>query len=150
LVSSPAAAFVGCVAAVLFTSLEGVERIWFLWQRGLPFERLRYINIDAVENWYYGALKIDGLQRLLWYQPHHAMGYAVGLSGLLYATQTRDVGRFGTMLWVGALLACSLVLSTFAALMIISMAALYVGIRLVAERRVAALVPAAIGGAIPL
>ena len=102
---------------------------------------MRYINIDAGERWYYGSLPIDGLQRLLWYQPHHAMGYAAGLSALLCATQARDVGRFGVMLWVGSLLACSLLLSTFAALMFVTMTALYVGIRLIAERRVRAIVP---------
>jgi uncharacterized membrane protein len=150
LVASPTAAVLGCVGAVLFTSFEGTERLWFLWRHGQSFDRLRYINIDAVENWIYGALKIDGLQRLLWYQPHHAMGYAIGLIGLLNATQTRDVGRFGTMLWIGSLLACSLLLSTFAALMLATMTALYVGIRLITERRILALVPAALGGAIPL
>jgi hypothetical protein len=150
LVSSPSAAVLGCVGAVLFTSFEGTERLWYLWRHGQPLERLRYLNIDAIENWEYGALKIDGLQRLLWYQPHHAMGYAVGLIGLLNATQTRDVGRFGTMVWIGSLLACSLLLSTFAALMLATMTALYVGIRLITERRILALVPAALGGAIPL
>src|SRR5262245_42394051 len=126
LVTSSAAAVVGCASAVLFTSFEGAERLWFHWRHALPFEAIRNINIDAVENWYYGALKIDGLQRLLWYQPHHAMGYAAGLSALLCATQSREVGRFGTMVWIGALLACALLLSTFAALMLTSMVAIYV------------------------
>jgi len=150
LVSSPTAAAIGCVGAVLFTSFEGTERLWFLWRNGLSFDRVRYINIDAVENWYYGALKIDGLQRLLWYQPHHAMGYAAGLSALLCATQAREVGRFGTMFWIGSLLACSLLLSTFAALMLVTMAVLYVGIRLISERRIATIIPAALAGGIPL
>jgi hypothetical protein len=99
LVSSPTAAVLGCVGAVLFTSFEGTERLWFLWRKGMPFDRLRYLNIDAIENWEYQALKIDGLHRLLWYQPHHAMGYAVGLSGLLNATQTRDVGQHDGLDW---------------------------------------------------
>ena len=150
LVSNPAAAVAGCVGAVLFTSFEGTERLWYLWRHGIPLERVRYINIDAVENWYYGALKIDGLQRLLWYQPHHAMGYAVGLSALLCATQTREVGRFRTMLWIGTLLACSLLLSTFAALMLVTMAVVYIGIRLIAERHFREMIPTALGAAIPL
>src|SRR5207247_438478 len=97
-----------------------------------------------------GALKIDGLQRLLWYQPHHAMGYAAGLSALLCATQARDVGKIRVMVWVGTLLACSLLLSTFAALMFVTMTALYVGVRLLSERRFTALVPAAVAGGVPL
>src|SRR5262245_10944021 len=78
------------------------------------------------------------------------MGYAAGLSALLCATQAREIGRFGTMVWIGALLACSLLLSTFAALMLISMVAIYVGVRLIKERQYGALMIAAIGGAIPL
>jgi len=155
LVASRVAAVVGCVSAVLFTSFEGAERLWYHWRHAIPLDAIRNdairnVNIDAVENWYYGALKIDGLQRLFWYQPHHAMGYAAGLSALLCATQARDVGRFGTMLWIGVLLACSLLLSTFAALMLTSMVAIYVGIRLLKEGRPRALLAAAAGGAIPL
>jgi hypothetical protein len=150
LVSSPAAAAAGCVGAILFTSFEGAERIWFLWRHGRPLDALRYFNIDAVENHFYGALKIDGLQRLLWYQPHHAMGYAAGLSALLCATQARDVGKIPMMVWVGTLLACSLTLSTFAALMLVTMTALYVGVRLLSERRFTALVPAVFAGGVPL
>jgi hypothetical protein len=150
LVTSRAAAVAGCVSAVLFTSFEGAERLWFHWRHAVPFEAIRNLNIDAIENWEYGALKIDGLQRLLWYQPHHAMGYAAGLSALLCATQAREVGRFGTMVWIGALLACSLLLSTFAALMLTSMTAVYVGIRLIKEGRYRALVASAVGAAIPL
>jgi hypothetical protein len=150
LVTSRAAAVAGCVSAVLFTSFEGAERLWFHWRHAIPLDAIRNVNIDAVENWYYGALKIDGLQRLLWYQPHHAMGYAAGLSALLCATQAREVGRFGTMVWIGVLLACSLLLSTFAALMLTSMVAIYVGVRLIKEGRFSALVTSAVGAAIPL
>jgi hypothetical protein len=150
LVASRAAAVAGCVSAVLFTSFEGAERLWFHWRQAIPFDAIRNVNIDAVENWYYGALKIDGLQRLLWYQPHHAMGYAAGLSALVCATQAREVGRFGTMAWIGALLACSLLLSTFAALMLTSMVAIYVGIRLIKEGRYGAIATSAVGAAIPL
>jgi len=155
LVTSRVAAVAGCAGAVLFTSFEGAERLWYHWRHAIPLDAIqnnaiRNVNIDAVENWYYGALKIDGLQRLLWYQPQHAMGYAAGLSALLCATQARDIGRFGTMLWIGALLACSLLLSTFAALMLTSMVAIYVGVRLLKEGRPRALVTAAAGAAIPL
>lgn len=150
LVSSPPAAVLGCIGAVLFTSFEGTERLWVIWRQGLSLDPLRYINIDAVTRWYYGSLPVDGLHRLLWYQPHHAMGYAAGLSALLCATQARDVGRIGVMLWIGSLLACSLLLSTFAALMFATMVALYVTVRLLAERRFKAIVPSALAGAIPL
>jgi hypothetical protein len=54
------------------------------------------------------------------------------------------------MVWIGALLACSLLLSTFAALMLTSMVATYVGIRLIKEGRYRALLSAAAGAGIPL
>jgi hypothetical protein len=150
LVSSPTLAAIGCVSAILFTSFEGLERLWFHWQQGLPIQTVRGDNIDAVERWYYGALPVDGLQRVLWYQPHHAMGYAIGLSALLCATQARVLGRIGLMVWLGTLLAVSLLISTFASLMLACMATLYVGARLLAERRYRVLVPCAMAAAAPL
>jgi hypothetical protein len=53
-------------------------------------------------------------------------------------------------LWIGLLLACSLLLSTFAALMFVTMAVCYIGLRLLFERRFTAIVPAALAGALPL
>ncbi|MGE0451500.1 MAG: hypothetical protein AB7Q29_18145 [Vicinamibacterales bacterium] len=150
LVSSPAAAALGCAAAVLFTSFEGLERLWLVWRESLPLGVLRNINIDAVVRWYYGSLPVDGLQRLLWYQPHHAMGYAAGLSALLCATQARNLAKAGLMVWLGTLLAASLLISTFAALMFATMATFYVGVRLLAERRFGAIVPLALAAAAPL
>ena len=52
LVDSPAAAAVGCAGAVLFNSFEGLERLWFGWERSLPLAFVRNINIDAVVRWY--------------------------------------------------------------------------------------------------
>jgi hypothetical protein len=131
LVSSRTAARWGCLGAILFTSFEGTERLWVVWQQGGNWDALRYLNIDSVSRWFYGSLPVDGLHRLLLYQPHHAMGYAAGLSAVLCAGQADDVGRPGLMVWLGSLLALSLLLSTFAALMLASMVAVYVGLRLV-------------------
>jgi hypothetical protein len=51
---------------------------------------VRYLNIDAVSRWMFDSMPIDGLQRLLLYQPHHQVGYAMGLLGLIaVARRTR-------------------------------------------------------------
>ena len=150
LVSSPAAAALGCAAAILFTSFEGAERIWTFWQQGNSLDGLRYINIDAVTRWYYNSLPVDGLHRLLLYQPHHAMGYAAGVTALLCAAQARDPGNPAVVLWLGFLLACSMLLSSFGALMITVMTAVYLTLRLAAGRRLLAIVPLAFVGAAPL
>ena len=82
-VHSPPAAALGCVAAVLFTSFEGLQQLYVFWQRGIPLDAMRTLNIDAISNWKFGSMKVDGLQRLLLYQPHHATAWAVSLSALL-------------------------------------------------------------------
>ena len=78
------------------------------------------------------------------------MGYAAGLSALLCATQARDVARVGLMVWLGVLLAGSLLISTFAALMFTAMATVYLAVRLIVERRYRAMVPLALAAAAPL
>jgi hypothetical protein len=150
-VTSAAAAALGTVGAVLFTSFEGLERLITHWRQGIPLELLRNVNIDAVTRWYYGALPVDGLQRVLLYQPqHHAMAYAVGLSTLLILVRARDVGRPRLMLLVGSLLGAAVLLSAFSAIMLTVMAALYVLVRLVAAGRWRAILPGALAGALPL
>jgi hypothetical protein len=150
LVSSRTAAVAGCLGGVLFTSFEGTERLWVVWQQGGNWDALRYLNIDSISRWFYGSLPVDGLHRLLLYQPHHAMGYAAGLSALLCAGQADDVRRPGLMVWLGTLLALAVLLSTFAGLMLTAMVATYVGLRLVLERHWRAIPLAALAGALPL
>ncbi len=60
------------------------------WRTGVRLSAVTDLNIDAVTRWFYFSLPIDGLQRLLWYQPHHSTGYALGLSALLLLVQARD------------------------------------------------------------
>ena len=82
-VESRAAAAAGCAAAVLFTSFEGTEYLWSLWRIGRSFEAARYVNIDAITRWVYQSMPVDGLQRLLLYQPQHQLGYILGFAALL-------------------------------------------------------------------
>ena len=145
-----AAAAAGCVGAVLFTSFEGVERLWFLWRIGETFERVRFLNIDAISRWIYSSLPIDGLHRLLMYQPHHSTGYALGLSAVLVYAQARVPERTSLAAFAGSLLAGCLLLSTFSAIMLTAMTAV-VGVGVLTARRAwRGLAVAAVVGAIPL
>jgi hypothetical protein len=134
-VESPAAAAMACIAAVLFHSFEGTEQLFALWQLGAPLDLVRYLNIDAVTRWIYHSMPVDGLQRLLLYQPQHQLGYVMGLSALLLLVQIRDAARAGVMALAGLFIAMSLLLSTFSALMIATVASVFQGVRLVAGRR---------------
>ncbi|MPY86349.1 MAG: hypothetical protein GEU99_00325 [Luteitalea sp.] len=158
-VRGPTAAALGCLGGVLFTSFEGTERLWALWSAGESLGLVRYVNIDAITRWIYGSMPVDGLHRLLLYQPHHAMGYAIGFSALLCLVQARLAPRSPLaprpsplllMALAGSLLAACLLLSTFSAVMITTMVAVYAAIRLGAARQWRAITTGALAGAAPL
>lgn len=123
-VRRPPWALAGIVLVILCSSFEGVDRLIVLWREGMPLVVLRGINIDAVTRWFYGALPIDGLQRLLLYQPqHHAMAYATGLTAILLLWQARRVWHPAVVVLAGVLLGAAVLLSAFSAVMITTMAA---------------------------
>ena len=120
------------------------------WQDGIPLNGLRALNIDAISNWKFGALKVDGLHRVLLYQPQHVTAWAVSLSALVVLRQARDNGRLGVNAFAGLLLASALLVSSFIAVMVGSVTAIYQGITLIARRRWGAVVVAAVAGAVPV
>lgn len=113
-----AATLIGCVVTVLFTSPEGLYALFDLWRQDRPLSLVRYLNIDAVSRWMFGALPIDGLQRVLLYQPQHQIGYALACTALLVMVQQVRRPRVGAAALAGALLGCGLLVSTFSALMV--------------------------------
>ena len=149
-VDNPVAAAAGSLGALVFTSFEGFERLVFLWRTGGSWSIVTDLNIDAVTRWFYLSLPIDGLQRLLWYQPHHSTGYALGLSALMVLFQCRGRLTPRLLAFCGCLLGATLLFSTFAAIMLTLMVAVTAAILLTAERRWGALVLGAVAGAIPL
>ena len=149
-VESPVAAAAGSLGALVFTSFEGFERLVFLWRTGGRWSIVTDLNIDAVTRWFYLSLPIDGLQRLLWYQPHHSTGYALGLSALMVLFQCRGRLTPRLLAFCGCLLGATLLFSTFAAIMLTLMVAVTAAILLAIERRWGALVVGAVAGAIPL
>lgn len=149
-VERPWAAAVACVGVIFCSSFEGADRLWSIWQRGGSLEELRYLNIDAVGNWIYHGMKVDGLQRLLLYQPQHQLGYALGFAALLLLVEARDAARPALLFLVGAFLGMSMLLSSFAAGILAVVAAVYETVRLVHARRWQAFLPCAIAAALPM
>jgi hypothetical protein len=149
-VESPWAAAGGCVFVLFCSSFEGADRLWALWRGGGRLESLRYLNIDAVGNWIYHGMKIDGLHRAMLYQPQHQLGYVLGWSALVLLVQARDASRPALLFLAGVFLALSLVLSTVAAAILAAGAAAYESYRLVKARRWSAFVTCAAAAALPV
>ena len=149
----PWAAAGGVAFVVLSSSFEGLYAMTDFWRNGAAIREVRNLNIDAISRWLFQGIPIDGLQRLLFYQPHHAVGYGIGLIGLLAIarrTRARDAAAFFI---AGTCLALSVAISSFAGLMLTVAAAIHEGVAVVRSfdfRRalvhaVAAAIPLAIG-----
>ena len=126
----PWAAAVAVAFVLLSTSAEGLYALFDFSSRDVPISAVKNLNIDALSRWYFQGMPIDGLQRVLFYQPHHIVGYTIGLLGLIVlAVRTRavDTAAFA----VGGLcLALSIAISSFAGLMVTVAAILYEAISL--------------------
>ena len=121
----PWAAAAGVTFAVLASSFEGTYALWDFARHGAPLRAVTNLNIDAVSRWYFQGIPIDGLQRVLFYQPHHAIGYVIGMLGLLVIglrTRAEDAAAFAV---AGVCLGLSIAISSFAGLMVTAGAALY-------------------------
>ena len=121
----PWAAALGVAFVILSTSFEGLYALFDFSSKDVPISEVRNLNIDAISRWYFQGIPIDGLQRLLFYQPHHIVGYTIGLLGLLaLAIRTRavDAAAFATS---GVCLGLSIAISSFAGLMVTVAAMLY-------------------------
>lgn len=131
---SPGAAALGCAAGFLANSFEGLERLWVLYDYGLALETLRTINIDAVTRWFYQGMPVDGLQRLLLYQPHHLTGYALSLVALWVVARATVPQSAVVAATIGVLLGASFLFSTFTAIIVGFASALLYGVRLIRAR----------------
>jgi hypothetical protein len=149
-VPSPAIACFATIAAVMCHSFEGVQQLWTLWQQGAPLDLVRYANIDGVTRWAFNGMPIDGLQRLLLYQPQHQLGYVLGWSALIVIMTSKDALRPRVTALIGTLLAMSFLVSTFSALMLTVVAAIALGLMVVQRRAWLMGAQCAITGALPL
>jgi hypothetical protein len=93
-VPKPGAAAAAVSLVVLATSAEGAYSIRQLWEQGKSFAGLLDTNIDAVSSWEFHGLRIDGLARGFWYNPHHSMACGLGLvAAFIAATAGRSASR---------------------------------------------------------
>jgi hypothetical protein len=141
------AAALAAIGVLLCSSFEGAERLWWT---GATLDQLRSVNIDAVGNWFYQGMKIDGLHRALFWQPQHLIGYLLGFSALLLLVEARDTSKTGLLFLVGIFLSLAMLLSSPAAAMLAAVAAAYEAIRLIQARAWKAFVPCAMAAAIPI
>ena len=133
----------------LANSYEGLNRLWILYEGGRPFALLKDYNIDAVTRWFYQGMPVDGLQRLLLYQPHHLTGYVMGISALWLVGIAEDVVETSVALWAGILLGLTFIFSTFTAVILGAAVGLLFAIRLLQQRAIGAAWKCAILGAGP-
>lgn len=119
------AAAAGVAWAFFLTSFEGVAGIWVHVSQGIDWKQVRYVNIDAVTRWFFGGMPIDGIHRILWYQPHHALAYALGFVGLVVVARRRQQADPGVFAAAGVLFAICALVSTFVALMAVAATAVY-------------------------
>jgi hypothetical protein len=133
-VGRPWAAAGGVASALLFTSFEGAYALWDYWRTGEPLAAVRHLNIDAVSRWFFGGMPVDGLHRVLLYQPHHALGYAIGFLGLMVVARRSRMVDPIVFAIAGALLGLSVLISSFGGLMFTVAAAVCEGASVVRQR----------------
>ena len=107
-VPHPAAAAAAVAIGVLAASAEGTFVLQQLWRAGRSISAVTDLNIDAITNWQFDGLRIDGLPRGLWYNPQHSFACALGLIGALVAA-TAGAKASTRAIWLAGL---SLGLST--------------------------------------
>jgi hypothetical protein len=146
-VDRPWAATVAAVGVLFCSSFEGAERLWWT---GATLDQLRSVNIDAVGNWFYQGMKIDGLHRALFWQPQHLVGYLLGFSALMLLVEAREAWRASLLFLVGVFLSMSMLLSSPAAAMLTCVAAAYEAMRLTQVRKWKAFVTCAFAAAVPM
>jgi len=137
------------VMGFVANSYEGLNRLWVLHEGGIGFEAVKDYNIDAVTRWFYQGMPVDGLQRLLLYQPHHLTGYVMGLTALWLVGFAEDVTETAAALWAGILLGLAFLFSTFTAIILSAAAGLLYAIRLLQYRAFRAIWQSAVLGAAP-
>jgi hypothetical protein len=145
--AGPAFAALAVVVGFCANSYEGLDRLIVLLQAGAPLETLKDYNIDAVTRWFYQGMPVDGLQRLLLYQPHHLTGYVMALSALWLVGFAEDVTEIGIAVSAGVLLGLAFLFSTFTAILVGAAVGVLYASRLWQRRAWRSVIPCAFLGA---
>jgi hypothetical protein len=131
-------------------SYEALERFVVYARNGTPLDYVRMINVDAVTRWYYNGMPVDGLQRMLLYQPHHITGYALALAAVWLVGFAEDVTETSVALGAGILLGLGFLFSTFTAIIVGGALGLLYGYRLLQQRSWSAWWQCAVLGGVPV
>jgi hypothetical protein len=103
----------GVTLATVASSAEGTIALLRLVNRGTPLGAVRNLNIDAISNWWFGGLRVDGIPRCFWWVPQHSMSYILGLVALAVVNASGS-GAGVAAYWVaGAALAGSIAFNPF-------------------------------------
>ncbi|MFM8535821.1 MAG: hypothetical protein ACKOEC_19910 [Acidimicrobiia bacterium] len=146
--ASPVASALACGLVFLANSFEVADRLWVWRNDPALVDALKSINVDAVTRWFYSGMPVDGLHRMILYQPHHLSGYARGLAALLIGARATDVARPFVALTAGLLLGASLLFSSVTAIIVGVAVAVVYAVRLLRPWQWrAAIVCAALGAA---
>lgn len=103
----------GVALAVLASSAEGALALWRLLRRGAPLDALRYLNIDALSNWWFDGLRVDGLARCFWWVPQHSTSYILGLTAMALAAVGRSRAPIAVHIVSGIALGGAVALNPF-------------------------------------
>lgn len=109
--AGPAAA--ATLVALAAPSFEGLYATVDLWRRHVPFDALREDNIDAISNWVFHGLRVDGLARSMWYTPQHSISFALGLVAVIAASRLPRSPRLAAWPLTGVALALSVMMNPF-------------------------------------
>ncbi len=148
--AGPTVSLLAVAVGFLANSYEGADMMRAIASHGQPWSELKNINIDAVTRWFYKGMPVDGLQRMLLYQPHHLTGYMLALSALWLVGLAEDVTEVSVALGAGILLALGVLFSTFTALIVGCAIALLYAVRIVQQRAWRWAVHCAVLGAAPV
>ncbi len=111
------AALAASLLALMAPSWEGLYTLHDLWTRGVApsamLQEVRQLNIDAVTNWRFQGLRIDGLVRSMWWTPQHATSFSAGLVALATAGLASHVMSRQVSVAIGGLLTLSVVMNPF-------------------------------------
>ena len=112
-VPRPGVAAAAVAVGVLAASAEGAFVLQQLWRAGRPIAAVADMNIDAISNWQFGGLRIDGLPRGLWYNPQHSFACALGLVAVLVAAHGGARASHGAIWLAGVSLGLSTCFNPF-------------------------------------
>ena len=104
-------ALAASIVALMAPSYEGLYKVVDFVRRGVPFDALRDLNIDAISAWDFRGLRIDGLVRSMWYTPQHETSFALGLVAVLVASRITGSARWTVFMLTGVALALSVAMN---------------------------------------